>query len=86
MQKNFNNQKSNLSAQDIDDIMHIIGNRCHYKTKVRLRSILTYGPRAIQECGILARLLKDEHGWEYCAGQDYTAEIKTVRDVILGRI
>ena len=83
MQKNFNNQKSKLTAQDIDAIISIIGHRCREKTVNRLRAILTYSPSMIPEFGILNRLILDEHGWSYCAGQDYTSELKTVRDCIL---
>lgn len=83
MQKNFNNQKANLTEQDIDAIIAIIGYRCRVKTINRLRSILTYSRSIIPEYGILSRIILDEHGWSYCAGQDYTSEIKTVRDCIL---
>lgn len=83
MQKNFNNQKANLADKDIDDILKIIGYRCRVKTVNRLRSILTYSRSIIPEHGILSRLILDEHGWHYCAGQDYASEIKTVRDCIL---
>ena len=83
MQKNFNNQKDNLTEQDIDTILKIISYRCRVKTVNRLRSILTFHKSLIPENGILSRLILDEHGWYYCAGQDYTSEIKTVRDCIL---
>ena len=83
MQKNFNNQKANLTEKDIDAILKIIGYRCRVKTINRLRSILTYNKSLIPEYGILSRLILDEHGWHYCSGQDYTSEIKIIRDCIL---
>ena len=83
MQKNFNNQKAKLTEKDIDAIIAIIGHRCRAKTVNRLRSIITYSPSMIPEFGMLTRLILDEYGWSYCAGQDYTSELKTVRDCIL---
>lgn len=83
MQLNFNNQKTNLTEQDIDQLVSIITHRCRIKTTNRVRSILTYSPSLVPNYGILERLMKDQYGWSYCAGQDYTSEIKTVRDCIL---
>lgn len=87
MNNEFNDLKRNLSEQDIDSIIQLVGKGCQHKTKARLRSILTYGPSTIENCGIMRRLTKESDGsWDYCAGQDYTAEIKTVRNVILGKV
>ena len=84
MQKNFNNQKSNLTETDINQIVSVVGHRCRVKTVNRLRSIITYSPSLIPEYGILSRLIKDDNGiWSYCAGQSYPDEIRTLRDCIL---
>lgn len=83
MQKNFNNQKSKLTEKDIEEIVDIVGHRCHAKTKRRLRSILTYGGGGIPLCGILNRLILDDNGWQYCAGQSYPDEIRTIKGIIL---
>lgn len=83
-EQSFNQIKTNLTEQDIDQIINIVGHRCRVKTCNRLRSILTYSPSLIPEYGIIDRLIRDEKGrWQYFAGQSYTDEIKTVRDVIL---
>ena len=82
-QLNFNNQRGNLSENDIDAIIELIGHRCRVPTIRRLRSMLTYGRDAIPHYGILERLMKDDNGWSYCAGQSYPDEIKTIRNIIL---
>lgn len=84
-QLNFNNQKSNLTEEDIDQIIAIVGHRCRIKTIQRLRSILTYHPSSIQSFGILERLIKENGKWQYVAGQSYPDEIRTVRECILGK-
>jgi hypothetical protein len=85
--KDLNEMKTQLTEQDIDSIISIIGARCRVKTINRLRSILTYSASSIGNYGIYGRLWKTDKGyWEYCAGQCYTSEIKTVRECILGKI
>lgn len=83
--KTFNDLKSNLTENDIDQIIELIGSRCRVKTLNRLRSILTYGPSTVGSYGILNRLMKEDSGWSYCAGQSYTDEIRIVRNLILGK-
>lgn len=82
-QMNFNNQKSNLSESDIDQIVTIIAYRCRIKTTNRIRSILTYTPSLIPSYGILERLIKENGNWNYTAGQSYPDEIRTLRAIIL---
>lgn len=82
-QINFNDEKNNLSDNDIDSILKVIGHGCRHETKKRLRSILTYGPSTIPSYGIFSRLIKENNQWEYVAGQDYVSEIKTLRNCIL---
>lgn len=81
----FNDLKTLLTEQDIDQIIAIVGHRCRIKTCKRLRSILTYSPSAIENFGIMGRLVKDGGTWHYCAGQSYPDEIRTVREIILGK-
>lgn len=33
-------------------------------------------------CGIMSRLIYDNDKWNYCAGQDYTAEMNTIRKIL----
>lgn len=85
--KNFNDLKSDLTEQDVDSIVKLIGSRCRIDTIKRLRSMLTYGTSAIGHYGILNRLERENDGsWSYCAGQSYSDEIRTVRDCILGKV
>jgi hypothetical protein len=85
-QINFNNYRDQMTDDDIEQIFQLIAKGCQHKTKVRLRSILTYSKSSIQSVGILERLIKEDGKWRYIAGQSYTDEIRTVRDVVLGKI
>ena len=84
----FNTLKHSLTEEDIDQLVRLVGHRCRINTCKRLRSILTYSASSVENCGILDRLEKNftSNNWQYFAGQDYTAEIKIVRDIILGKI
>ena len=84
MEASFNKLKTELTESDIDAIVSIVGYRCRIKTYNRLRSILKYSPSLIPNYGIFERLTKNDRGqWEYCAGQSYPDEIRTLRDCIL---
>lgn len=79
----FNDLKSTLTEQDIDEIVTIIGARCQQQTKRKLRINLECSTSFIPAHGILERLTKDDKiGWTYCAGQSYPDEIRTVREII----
>jgi hypothetical protein len=82
---NFNNLKKNLTDQDIDELVSIIGHRCQDHTKTRIRSILKYDSSRIPIAGILDRLTKESYGWQYFAGQSYPDEIRVVRQLILNK-
>lgn len=82
-QINFNNERENLTEDDINQILKIITHGCRVKTLIRLRSILEYGRSTIGHFGILERLIKENGQWYYCAGQSYTDEIRTLRELIL---
>lgn len=79
----FSELKGNLTQDDVDQIVEIVGYRCRIKTIHRLRSILAYSSSLIPNHGIMDRLVKETRGWAYIAGQSYTDEIRTVRDIIL---
>jgi hypothetical protein len=82
-QMTFNDLKTQLSDNDIDQILAILGYRCRVGTIRRMRSVLTYAPSAIPTYGILSRLMKDGDTWSYCAGQSYPDEIRTIKEIIL---
>jgi hypothetical protein len=84
MKNSFNDLKTSLTESDVDGILEIVGHRCRIKTFNRLRSILIYSPSIIPAYGIFERLTKNDKGqWEYCAGQSYTDEVRTLRQCIL---
>jgi len=85
-QINFNDYKTQLTENDIDQIVAIVGYHCRLKTLQRLRSVLTYHPSSVGHFGILGRLIKEGDKWGYVAGQSYPDEIRTVRECILGKI
>lgn len=79
----MNVPETKLSKDDIEDIISVIGNRCRKDTKGFLRVALN-NVTEIEGCGVLERLqYGPRFGWSYCAGQDYVAELKTLRSVIL---
>lgn len=59
----------------ISEIVNILGG--HQRTKVRLYSVLRYSKP--QHWG-LSRMILDKGRIRYIAGQDYVAEIKTIRN------
>ena len=81
----FTELKTNLTPEDVDQLVDLIGSRARQATKTRLRSILTYGPSTIPDYGIFRRLAKMHATgqWQYIAGQSYPDEIRTVRECIL---
>ena len=82
-QINFNNYKDKMTEKDKEEIFEILSSRCRQKTKELLAKRLDKHLDLIPEYGILNRLIKEEHGWSYCAGQSYPDEIRTVRKIIL---
>lgn len=80
----FRDVQKSLTDDDIDQLVDIIGSKCRHATKVRIRSVLTYGPSTIPDFGIMRRLIKDEGTgkWQYVAGQSYPDEIRVVRNII----
>tara|TARA_R100000781_G_scaffold2334_3_gene3840 strand:- start:2085 stop:2348 length:264 start_codon:yes stop_codon:yes gene_type:complete len=82
-QINFNNYKDKMTEKDKEEIFEIVSSRCRQKTKELLALRLEKHLDLIPEYGILNRLIKEEHGWFYCAGQSYPDEIRTVRKIIL---
>lgn len=84
MKNSFNNLKTNLSENDIDEIVSLICHKCRLDTYRKVRSILTYRASSIPSYGILERLTKNSAGsWSYCAGQSYLDEIRTIREIIV---
>ena len=84
-QYNFNDNKCNLSENDIDQIVEIVTHRCRIKTVDKIRRVLTYFPSSIKSYGIFNRLIRENNVWIYVAGQSYPDEIRILRECILER-
>ena len=67
---------------DIDEIVILVTERCRVDTVRIIRRNLTDLAECIPTFGILDRLYKDKHGWQYCAGQSYPDEMRTVRKIL----
>jgi hypothetical protein len=72
-----------LTESDLDQIVEIIGG--HGYTKGRIRSVLDYHLKESNFWGVASRFMYDHKAdrWSYCAGQDYTYEMKAVRKSLL---
>lgn len=81
--KNFNTVKNNLSTRDCLELANLLGHRCSLKTKAHLVTRLTYDSTRLPSYGIFERLVFENFEWSYCAGMDYRAEIRTIRNLIL---
>lgn len=81
--RDFNRDRENLTEQDLEEIFDLLAPRMRSANKALLWRRLTEHLSMIPHYGILSRIMQDSHGWSYCAGQDYTEEIKTVRKIIL---
>jgi hypothetical protein len=82
-QINFNNGRDNLTPEDLFQIWELVAHRCRERNKRLLDIRLTFDLDLIPYHGILDRLIKTDHGWSYCAGQSYSDEIRTIRNIIL---
>jgi hypothetical protein len=83
--KTFNDLKTQLTEDDINQIVALVGHRARFKTKKLIRNVLEYYPSSVRYAGILERLVKDGNEWEYIAGQSYPDEIRRVRELIIGK-
>jgi hypothetical protein len=65
-------------------LLALFGDRCHARTKARLRDCFADNCRRVKPCGILKRVtLYGEGTAHYCAGQDFPSEIKTCRQILI---
>lgn len=80
----FREVQNDLTANDVDQLVALLGYRCRVETCKRIRSILTYGASTIPDFGIMRRLVRDDKGrWEYIAGQSYPDEMRIVRNIVM---
>lgn len=71
-----------LDEEDARQISELLGG--HHKTRDRIFSVIYYSAQQLAPCGIFERVhhCKYSNRWSYCAGQDYTAELATIRDIL----
>lgn len=79
---NFNNYRDKLTNKDKEDILLLVTHRCRLTTYRKIKANLDYSLSLIPHLGILERIYKDEHGWQYCAGQSYPDEMRTIRQIL----
>jgi len=71
-----------LSEEEANSLHALVSNRCRENTKRELRYAISYIPN-IRSFGIYIRVLFRNGQAEYCAGQSYPDEIRTVRECLL---
>ena len=70
-----------------DSLVELLTRKCRAKTISRIRSIVNYNLSSTQHYGILNRLMLDVEYliFSYTAGQSYPDEIRTLREIFLGK-
>lgn len=76
-----------LDAEQQAALLHLIGSGCRKETKERLARRLALPLPLWTNHGIFGRVYirYNDERVHYCAGQDYTSEIRTVRQCVLGQ-
>jgi hypothetical protein len=77
------NKAVHLTDQEQASLAALLGKRCNKQTKSRLAYKLSLPLYIYRDYGIFRRVSFDNGQAEYCAGQSYTDEIRTVRELIL---
>ncbi len=74
-----------LSPEQQNELLALLGSKCQQKTKERLARRLALPLSLLANHGLFTRvfLRYDREGVHYCAGQDYTSEVRTVRELVL---
>lgn len=75
--------KNELTEDDRQQLLEILGHRCRQSTKKKLQNRLERFSESVPQYGIIDRLLYERGQWQYCAGQSYIDEIRTVRKIFL---
>jgi len=70
-----------LSDEDVAELVALLTQRCRPRTVNAVQWGLMSVPNT-PNYGIYGRLIKDKHGWGYCAGQSYPDEIRFVRELL----
>lgn len=73
-----------LTEGEITSGVALLGDHCRARTKARLYWALKACPN-MHSYGIYDRLHIENGAMSYCAGQSYPDEIRTVRELLIGR-
>jgi len=82
-QINFNNNRERMTDDDKQQIFDLLSKGLRTKNFNLLHRRIFEHLFMIPYHGILERIIKDDSGWSYCAGQSYPDEIRTIRKIIL---
>jgi hypothetical protein len=83
---NLNEYLSRGSIPDVGGLMSLISSRCRKKTKDTLKRRLTTQVSLLKQCGIFTRMTYGENGWDYCCGQSWNDEMRTIRECLIDGI
>lgn len=74
-----------LSPEQQAELVNVFGSKCRKETKERLARRFALPLSLLANHGLFTRvfLRYDREGVHYCAGQDYTVEVRTVRELVL---
>src|SRR5574340_319791 len=80
-------QGATLTDEQKDSLYELVSSRCRQATKENLRRMINLPLTLWENCGRFDRVHLESNGrFSYCAGQDYPAEIRGLRNLILGRM
>lgn len=82
----LNEHLSSGTVPDVDGLICMITYRCKQKTVDTLRRRLTTQVSLLRKHGIYNRMTHGEKGWEYCCGQSWNDEMRTIRECIINGI
>lgn len=77
------NTQIDLSKDQIDLIVSMIGYRCRHDTKARLKRRLALPLALLKNHGIYDRLMIGDRSIEYVCGQSWDDEMRTLRECLI---
>jgi hypothetical protein len=81
--KATNNIECELSKEQIDLVVSMIGYRCRHDTKARLKRRLALPLALLKNHGIYDRLMIGDRSIEYVCGQSWDDEMRTLRECLI---
>jgi hypothetical protein len=79
----FKDGQPHLTVDEQYLLVTLLGKGCRDKTRTKLSRKVALPLALWEDFGIYRRVSFDNGQAEYCAGQSYTDEIRTVRELIL---